>query len=68
MYKSILTPLDGSSFAEHALPLALSIARRGGATLRLLHVQEPLASAYGETPFFLENTTLEMAVFGGRPA
>lgn len=67
MYKSILTPLDGSSFAEHALPLALSIARRGAA-LRLLHVQEPLASAYGETPFFLENTTLEMAVFGGRPA
>ena len=28
MYRTILVPLDGSPFAEHALPLALSIARR----------------------------------------
>ena len=62
MYKSILTPLDGSAFGEHALPLALSIARRAGAVLRLLHVQEPLAAVYGETPLFLEDTTLEMTV------
>lgn len=38
MYRSILVPLDGSSFGEHALPLAARIARKAGAELRLLHV------------------------------
>jgi nucleotide-binding universal stress UspA family protein len=38
MYRSILVPLDGSSFGEHALPFALSIARRTGAQLHLAHV------------------------------
>ena len=31
MFRTILTPLDGSTFGEHALPLALGIARRSGA-------------------------------------
>lgn len=48
MYRSILVPLDGSTFGEHALPLALSIARRASATLRLVHVHSPLAVAYPE--------------------
>jgi nucleotide-binding universal stress UspA family protein len=47
MYRTVLVPLDGSAFAEHALPLALSIARRAGATLRLVRVHVPLATAYG---------------------
>lgn len=38
-YRSLLVPLDGSAFAEQALPLALGIARRAGADLRLVHVQ-----------------------------
>jgi nucleotide-binding universal stress UspA family protein len=38
MYRSLLVPLDGSQFGEHALPLALGIARRAGATLHLVHV------------------------------
>jgi nucleotide-binding universal stress UspA family protein len=38
MYRSIMVPLDGSRSAEHALPLAISIARRAGATLQLAHV------------------------------
>lgn len=38
MFCSILVPLDRSSFAEQALPLALSIARRAGASLDLLQV------------------------------
>lgn len=38
MYDSVLVPLDGSAFGEHALPAAVSIARRAGATLRLVHV------------------------------
>jgi nucleotide-binding universal stress UspA family protein len=38
MYTSILVPLDGSSFSEHALPLALNVARSSGAMLQLAHV------------------------------
>jgi nucleotide-binding universal stress UspA family protein len=47
MYRTVLVPLDGSAFAEHALPLALSIAGRAGATLRLVRVHVPVATAYG---------------------
>ncbi len=38
MYTHILVPLDGSRFAEHALPTALTIARRSGAVLHLVRV------------------------------
>jgi len=48
MYQSILVPLDGSPFAEHALPLALSIARRANASLELVYVHLPLAAVYPE--------------------
>ena len=40
MFRSILVPLDGSEFAEEAIPLALSIATRAGASLELLRVHE----------------------------
>ena len=46
MYHSLLVPLDGSSFAEHALPLALHIAQRAGASLHLaVVVSDPEAPA-----------------------
>jgi nucleotide-binding universal stress UspA family protein len=47
MYRSLLLPLDGSALAEHALPWALSIARRAGATLHvaLVHVSAPVLYA-----------------------
>ncbi len=41
MVRSILVPLDGSSFGERALPLAARLARRAGAELRLVHVHDP---------------------------
>jgi nucleotide-binding universal stress UspA family protein len=41
MYHSIMIPLDRSSFGEHALPLARSIARRTGASLQLAYVYMP---------------------------
>lgn len=41
MLRSILVPLDGSTFAEHALPYALMLARQYGARLRLVQVHEP---------------------------
>jgi nucleotide-binding universal stress UspA family protein len=52
MYNSILVPLDGSSFAEHALPYALAIARRDKARLSLVAVSTPLAEAYVEGLYF----------------
>jgi nucleotide-binding universal stress UspA family protein len=38
MFRNILVPLDGSPFAEQALPWALSLARRAGAGLDLVRV------------------------------
>jgi nucleotide-binding universal stress UspA family protein len=48
MYQSILVPLDGSSFGEQAIPLALSIARRAEASLELAHVHETLLPLYSQ--------------------
>jgi len=42
MYRSILVPLDGSSFAEQTLPLALRLARSSGAGVQLVQVHVPL--------------------------
>src|SRR5262249_51840495 len=55
MYRSVLVPLDGSTFGEQALPLALSIARRAGVGVQLVHVLSPLTAAYAEVPFFFDN-------------
>jgi len=41
MLQSILVPLDGSRFGEQALPLALTLARRAGAKLRIVHKHMP---------------------------
>jgi nucleotide-binding universal stress UspA family protein len=47
MFQSILVPLDGSRFGEHAMPIALSIARRAGATVQLAHVHVPILHVTG---------------------
>ena len=41
MYKRILVPLDGSTRAEHAIPVAARIARASGGTVDLLRVVYP---------------------------
>jgi nucleotide-binding universal stress UspA family protein len=46
MYRSILVPLDGSSFGEHALPLALRLAQQSGAALQIVHVHGSSAPLY----------------------
>lgn len=38
MYRSILVPLDGSPFSEFALPVALNVAKRAGASLQVVRV------------------------------
>jgi nucleotide-binding universal stress UspA family protein len=40
MFKRVLAPLDGSRFAEIAVPVALQLARRERGTVRLLLVHE----------------------------
>jgi nucleotide-binding universal stress UspA family protein len=44
MYTKILIPLDGSAFAEAALPLALEVSRRTGADVHVATVLEPVTS------------------------
>jgi nucleotide-binding universal stress UspA family protein len=48
MYRSLLVPLDGSELGEHALPLALSLARRLRAALRVVRVHVPMGGVHGE--------------------
>src|SRR6266516_3988304 len=55
MQRSILVPLDGSAFGEHALPLAISMARRLHASLNLIHVHSLLDATYAEIQVF-DNT------------
>lgn len=43
--KTILVPLDGSSFSQAVVPLAIDLARRSDATLSLVQVCEPFWSA-----------------------
>jgi nucleotide-binding universal stress UspA family protein len=62
MLHTILTPLDGSPFGEHALPLALAVAGRSGGTLRLLHVVAPPATVYSEGPLFIDDSSLEFYI------
>lgn len=40
-YRSILVPIDGTAFAEQALPLALELARQHHAILHLAMVHQP---------------------------
>lgn len=44
MYRNILVPLDGSSTAESALPLAARLARSAQARLHVMLVHEPTAA------------------------
>jgi nucleotide-binding universal stress UspA family protein len=62
MYRNILVPVDGSPFGEAALPLALSLARRSGAVLHLVHVMPPIGTIYSEAPLYIDSS-LEQELF-----
>ncbi len=61
MYRNILVPLDGSTFGEYALPLALALARKSNATLQLVHVHPPLAVGYLEGAAYIDESLEEHA-------
>jgi len=50
MYKTLMVPLDGSDFAEEALPMARSVASRLGARLHLVHVIRPVPDTDLKSP------------------
>ncbi len=52
MLRTILVPLDGSRFGEHALPLALTLARKAKARIHLVHSHQRLDSPYAEMMVF----------------
>ena len=49
MYRTILVPLDGSAKAEQALPVAIGLARRSNAELRLMHCLDFVSLPPAET-------------------
>jgi nucleotide-binding universal stress UspA family protein len=65
MFKNILIPLDGSSYAEAALPFSIRLAEKLGSRITLLHVIEKSPpktvhgehhlSEYGEAEKYLDN-------------
>lgn len=57
--KTILVPLDGSTFGEHALPMALALARRSGAALALAHVHQVSTPSIGVSGEVFYDPTIE---------
>ncbi len=56
MYRSILVPLDGSPFAEQAIPVALTMAEASGGKVTLVRAWDPANYRYSSelTPPILE--------------
>jgi len=50
MYKTLMVPLDGSDFAEEALPMARRLAARLGARIHLVHVIRPFPDSDLKAP------------------
>jgi nucleotide-binding universal stress UspA family protein len=56
MYRLLLVPLDGSPFAEQALPLAVAISKRAAAELQLIFVHNPSEPDYPEHHLLAEDS------------
>jgi len=55
-FRRVLTILDGTSYAEHAIPIASKIARQAGATLQLAHANLLLGATFAERSLSFEET------------
>src|SRR5688572_30420195 len=65
MYKRILVPIDGSVAADAGLREAIKLASaRRGATIRLLHVLEPLPALQGMEMVITGPLLKNMTTFG----
>jgi nucleotide-binding universal stress UspA family protein len=54
MFRKLLVPLDGSDFAEHALPIAASIALQAGAAIQIVRAHSPVAMLSAESEFVFD--------------
>ena len=63
-FRSILLPLDGSPFAEHAVPWAAAIARKARARLRLALVHQSPPSPPVDQSGVRLYTKIELALSG----
>jgi nucleotide-binding universal stress UspA family protein len=63
MFRRIVVPLDGSPFADRALPVAMKIARTAGAAVELVHVHVPESFGNGidTIPAFRYQGVMEFA-------
>jgi nucleotide-binding universal stress UspA family protein len=61
MVKRILVSLDGTTFSEHALPWAVSIAQRSGAAINLATVEVPPPMAFPDVNFLEPLSDAELA-------
>jgi nucleotide-binding universal stress UspA family protein len=68
MFTHIVVPLDGSSFGEAALTPALGVARRTGARLTLVTVQDPWTEAPAELNYEGRERYLERIIRHRGPA
>jgi nucleotide-binding universal stress UspA family protein len=57
-YRSILVPLDGSTFAEHAIPYAVGLAEQSGAALKLVHVHLAFGAMHDFRPLYFDDATV----------
>ena len=62
MAGSILVPLDGSTFGEHALPLAMTMAKRLDASLNLMHVHTLFDATYDDRADLNQDTDRKMVI------
>ena len=70
-YRKILVPLDGSGWAQRAIPHAVDIARANGSEIILLHVFRPPASEYADRIALageVESLTNQLALIDDRVA
>ena len=63
MHTSIMVPLDGSSWADAAIPVAATLAEQSGATLELVHVDPPPANRGGASVVDLRGDDAENGVW-----
>lgn len=54
-FRHITVPVDGSSYADRALEMAVDLALRYGAELRLLMVQPTIPAAFGAAGYIPPN-------------
>lgn len=55
-FRSLLVPVDGGPFGEHALPAALKVARLAGAEVRVAHVYRPVQSPHRPETLYYDSS------------